>query len=151
MTERERFLAAFEGKATDRPPASDVASEILGREAYMGSVMLHYQEAAAAVKGPEAYREFRERMERDVVDLVRTLGFGAVAGPWTMGPPTRQVGEYGTGTQRGMGRVRAGEGCGEEAYGESISPGKVDIGVQATRFCPRPRWRTCWPCTKLPG
>jgi len=100
MTERERFLAAFEGKATDRPPAyeqafaSDVASEILGREAHTGSVMLHYQEAVAAVKGPEAYRDFRKRMERDVVDLARALRLGAVAGPWTIGPPTKQVGEY---------------------------------------------------------
>ena len=100
MTERERFLAAFEGRATDRPPAyeqafaSDVASGILGREAYTGSVMLHYQEAVAAVRGPEAHREFLERMERDVVDLAKALKFGAVAGPWTLGPPTKQVGEY---------------------------------------------------------
>jgi len=100
MTERERFLAAFDGRATDRPPAyeqafaSDVASEILGREAYTGSVMLHYQEAVAAVRGPEAHREFLERMERDVVDLAKALKFGAVAGPWTLGPPTKQVGEY---------------------------------------------------------
>ncbi|MBC7289212.1 MAG: hypothetical protein H5T86_14470, partial [Armatimonadetes bacterium] len=100
MTERELFMAAFEGRATERVPvyeqsfASDVASSILGREAFTGSTLLHYQEAVWAVRGPDAYEEFRRRMVQDIVDLHRTLGFGAIAEPWLCGKPAKQVGEY---------------------------------------------------------
>ncbi|MCX7597460.1 MAG: hypothetical protein N2512_01140 [Armatimonadetes bacterium] len=100
MTNRQLFVAAFGGKATERVPvheqgiASDVASKILGREAFTGARMLHYQEAVWAVRGPEAHREFQERLVQDVVELYRTLRFGAICAPWLMGAPTRQVGEY---------------------------------------------------------
>ena len=100
MTNRERFLAAFEGKATDRPPvyeqavASDVASKILGRPAYVGATMLHYQQAVAWIQGSEAYARFLEQMARDTVELSRILGFGALACPWLSGLPSRQVSEY---------------------------------------------------------
>lgn len=100
MTNRERFLAAFEGRATDRPPvyeqafASDVASELLGRPAYVGATMLHYQQAVAWIRGPNAYAAFLERMARDTVELSRILGFGALACPWLSGLPARQVSEY---------------------------------------------------------
>lgn len=100
MTNRQRFLAAFKGEATDRPPvyeqavASDVASQILGRPAYVGSTMLHYQQAAAWVKGPEPYTQFLDQMAQDTVDLSRILGFGALACPWLSGLPSRQVSEY---------------------------------------------------------
>ena len=100
MTNRQLFVAAFHGGATEGVPvyeqafASDVASKILGREAFTGSTMLHYQEAVWAVRGPGAYEEFYERMVRDVAELHRTLGFGAIAEPWLCGRPVRQVGEY---------------------------------------------------------
>lgn len=100
MTERQLFVGAFAGTATDPVPvyeqafASDVASKILGREAYTGATMLHYQEAVWAVRGPEAYQEFRARVRRDVVDLHRALGFGAISEPWLCGRPTKQVGQY---------------------------------------------------------
>ncbi len=74
--------------------ASDVASAILGREAFTGATMLHYQEAVWALRGPEAHREFIARVEQDVVELHRTLGFGAIAQPWLGSAPTKQVGEY---------------------------------------------------------
>ena len=100
MTERELFVAAFEGRATERVPvyeqsfASTVASQILGREAYTGGTVLHWQEAVAALRGEEAYREFLERVKEDLVELHRTLGFGAISKPWLRGRPAKQVGEF---------------------------------------------------------
>jgi hypothetical protein len=100
VTQRQLFVAAFGGMASEAVPvyeqsfASEVASKILGREAFTGAVMLHYQEAVWAVRGPQAYAEFRERVCRDVVELYRTLGFGALAPPWLGGAPVKQVGEY---------------------------------------------------------
>ncbi len=100
VTNRERFVAAFEGRATDRPPfyeqavASDVASRILGRPAFVGSTMLHYQQAVAWIQGPDAYSRFLDQMAQDTVDTSRALGFGALARPWLTGLPTRQVSEF---------------------------------------------------------
>ncbi len=100
MTNRQLFLAAFGGKATERVPvyeqafASEVASKILGHEAFTGARMLHYQEALWALRGPEAHAEFEQRMIHDVVELHRTLGFGAISAPWLGGAPTRQISEY---------------------------------------------------------
>ncbi len=100
MTDRQSFVSAFYGGATQQVPvyeqafASDAASAILGREAFTGATMLHYQEAVWAVRGPEAHAEFIARVQRDVVDLNLTLGFGAIAQPWLGSAPARQVGEY---------------------------------------------------------
>ena len=59
---KDLFLAAFRGEATECPPAweqafsSDVAGEILGREAYLGAMLLSwvntwfYQELMAAMR-----------------------------------------------------------------------------------------------------
>ncbi len=100
MTERDRFWSAFGSVACDRPPmyeqafASNVGSDILGRRAHTGAVMLHYEEAVAAIKGPEAHEAFLRQVEEDVIDLARTLGWGAVAPPWLRGRPTQQVGEF---------------------------------------------------------
>ncbi len=100
MTNRQLFISAFGGTATHKVPvyeqafASEVASKILGREAFTGAVMLHYQEAVWAMRGPEAYQEFSERVVEDVVELHRTLGFGALSCPWLGGVPTKQVSEY---------------------------------------------------------
>ena len=64
MTGRERILAAFQCGPTDRVPifeqsvASDVASEILGRDAFTGTTYLHYQEAVAWMRGEKAHEEF---------------------------------------------------------------------------------------------
>ncbi len=100
MSNRELFLAAFEGQATRRVPvyeqafASDVASKLLGREAFTGSTLLHYQEAVAATRGRQAYSEFIEQVRTDLVELHRLLGFGAIAPPWLVGPPAKQISEY---------------------------------------------------------
>jgi hypothetical protein len=56
--------------------------------------MLHYQEALWAIRGPEAHAEFIARVEQDLVELHKTLGFGAISQPWLGGVPTKKVGEY---------------------------------------------------------
>ncbi len=99
MAEKDLFMAAFRGEATARPPAweqafsSDVAGEILGREAYLGSMLLHYQEARETVKGPAAREDFLAKMEDDCFDLARALNWSGISYPWLRGEPTRQVDE----------------------------------------------------------
>jgi hypothetical protein len=90
MTHKERIRAAFEHREADRVPlfeqsvASDVASEILGREAYTGTTYLHYQEACAWMRGEQAYREFEAQHEKDVLDLAKALGFDMLHRPWRL-------------------------------------------------------------------
>ena len=80
MTERDRFWSAFGSVACDRPPmyeqafASNVGSDILGRRAHTGAVMLHYEEAVAAIKGPEAHEAFLRQVEEDVIPVRRGAG-----------------------------------------------------------------------------
>ncbi len=100
MTPRQAFVAAFCGGATDTIPvyeqafASDVASKILGREAFTGGAILRYQEALWGSRGEAAWQEFHERMRRDIVELHETLGFGAIRQPWLYGKPTKRIDEY---------------------------------------------------------
>jgi hypothetical protein len=90
-------MKAFTGEATERPPAweqafcSDVASEILGRPAATGSVILHYQEAVAAMNGEAAHQEFLQQIEDDQFALARTLGWSAISYPWLRGKPSKRV------------------------------------------------------------
>jgi len=88
MTSKERVWAAFEHRQADRVPAfdqgiaSDVASEILGREAYTGTTLLHYQEACAWMRGDAAHDEFVAQMTLDKVAIARELGFDMLTYPW---------------------------------------------------------------------
>jgi hypothetical protein len=72
---RERVLAAFEHKPTDKVPihnigfSSSIASIILGREAYVGGGIQQWREAKALWEGEEAHREYLERSERDAFDV----------------------------------------------------------------------------------
>ena len=98
---KDRIRAAFEHRELDRIPvseqsvASDVASEILGREAFTGTTYLHYQEAAAWMAGEQAHCEFEERLDEDIVALARELGFDMLHQPWRVtGRPTGQLDEY---------------------------------------------------------
>ncbi|NPV10104.1 MAG: hypothetical protein HPY83_19350 [Anaerolineae bacterium] len=100
MAHKERFMAAFRGEATEHPPAweqafsSDVAGEILGREAYVGSMLLQYQEARESVKGESAREDFLAKMEDDCFDLARALGWSGISYPWLRGTPSRQIDEF---------------------------------------------------------
>jgi len=90
VTGRERIRAAFAHRESDRVPvfeqsvASDVASEILSREAFTGTTYLHYQEAVAWMQGEQAHQEFEERLQRDVIDLSLALGFDMLHPPWRL-------------------------------------------------------------------
>lgn len=100
MANKELFLKAFTGEATQWPPAweqafaSDVASQILGRPAYTGAVILHYQEAVAATNGEAAYQEFLDQVDEDQFALARALGWSAIRYPWLRGKPSRRLDEY---------------------------------------------------------
>ena len=75
MTPRERILAAFQHKPTDKVPihnigfSSRIASIILGREAYVGGGIQQWREAKSMWEGEEAHRKYLERSEKDAFDL----------------------------------------------------------------------------------
>jgi uroporphyrinogen decarboxylase len=100
MSPKDRVRAAFAHREPDRVPiyeqtvGSDVASHILGREAFTGTTYLHYQEACAWVEGQAAHEEFVERAYRDVADLTLALGFDMIAPPALLGTrPTQRIDE----------------------------------------------------------
>lgn len=75
MTAKERVLAAFERKPTDRIPvhhisfSAGVASALLGREAFVGGGSQQWREAVAHWQGADAHAEFVERSFRDAIDI----------------------------------------------------------------------------------
>jgi len=75
MTSKDRVCAAFEHGAPDKVPihhigfCSEVASALLGREAYVGGGIQQWREARALWDGPDAHAEFVERSYRDAADL----------------------------------------------------------------------------------
>ena len=101
MTPRERVLAAFEKRPTDRIPvhhigfSSQVASAILGREAYVGGGIQQWREAEALWRGEDAHREFLERSFRDAIDLALTLDEDVVRASYWRHPlkPTQRIDE----------------------------------------------------------
>ena len=101
MTGKQRIQAAFAHQPTDRLPcfeqsiASDVASAILGREAFTGTTLLHYQEAAAWMRGDEAHTEFETRLYDDLIAITRTLELDMIHVPWRRPQrPARQLDAY---------------------------------------------------------
>jgi len=84
MNPVERIHAACEHKPYDRVPtyhasfSSRAASIVLGREAYVGSGIQQWREAAALWNGEDAHREFRERTRRDTIDLGNVLDLDMV-------------------------------------------------------------------------
>lgn len=101
MTGRERILAAFSHVEPDRVPcfeqsiASDVASAILGRRAYCGTTLLHYEEAVAWMQGDEAHAAFEEQLYQDVAAITEALELDMIHVPWRRNVrPTRQLDEY---------------------------------------------------------
>jgi hypothetical protein len=96
MVPKERVAAVFQHKPTDKVPiyqagfSSQVASYVLGREAYVGGGIQQYREAAALWEGEAAHRAFAERSFDDAcelceeldLDLVRTLYWRKPERPW---------------------------------------------------------------------
>jgi hypothetical protein len=98
ITSKERFLNAFKHIEGDRIPlfeqsiASSVASKILGRTAYTGSVSLHKEEADAFLLGESYHNEFVEKMRQDVIDIAYKLELDAIRPPWRLiEKPTKKL------------------------------------------------------------
>ena len=102
MLSRERVLAAFEHKPTDKAPihnigfSSHIASIILGREAYVGGGIQQWREARAMWEGEEAHKEYLERSERDAFDISVELGHDILRLEyWRMTrKPAQRIDEY---------------------------------------------------------
>jgi hypothetical protein len=102
MLPRERVAAAFEHLPTDRIPiyqagfSSQVASYVLGREAYVGGGIQQYREACALWDGPQAHTEFIERSFDDACELCEKLDLDLVRTVyWRRNiMPTRRVDEH---------------------------------------------------------
>lgn len=102
MTSRERVLATFERKPTDMIPLHNIgftsraASVVLGREAYVGGAVQQWREMSALWDGTDAHKEFKERSEKDAVDvalafdhdLLRLSYWG-----WSV-KPTKKIDKY---------------------------------------------------------
>lgn len=80
MSPRERILAAFEGRPTDRVPvfhagwSSDAASRVLGiPDAHVGGGIQRYREAVALWQGPDAHKAYLERCFQDATALTAAL------------------------------------------------------------------------------
>jgi len=99
MTPKERVSAAFEKRKPDKVPvhhigfSSDVASALLGREAYVGGGSQQWREAKALYEGEEAHREFLERSFRDAIDVALLCDHDVVrSGYWRYNvKPTKRI------------------------------------------------------------
>lgn len=102
MLPKERIRAAFDGQPTDRAPihhigfSSQVASMVLGREAYVGGGIQQWREACALWQGTDAHNEFLLRSRRDAFDLAIALGHDLIRMAYWRMPtrPIRRLDEY---------------------------------------------------------
>ena len=102
MLPKDRVLAAFEHRPSDKVPiyqaglSSHVASEILGREAFVGGGMQQWRESRALWEGPDAHQEFIERARQDPIDLAEKLELDLVRPVYWRMPekPTKRIDEY---------------------------------------------------------
>jgi len=101
MTSRERVLAAFQGNPTDKVPvhhvgfSSQIASIVLGREAWVGGGIQQWRESKALLQGDEAHREFLERSVQDAFDLCVATGQDVFRWEyWGGSKPIAQKDEY---------------------------------------------------------
>jgi hypothetical protein len=84
MLPRERVLAAFEHRPSDRVPiyqaglSSRIASAVLGREACVGGGIQQWRESRALWNGPAAHQEFIERSRQDAIELSARLDLDLV-------------------------------------------------------------------------
>ncbi len=102
MSSRDRVLAAFHQQPTDRIPvyhvgfSSEVASGLLGREAYVGGGIQQWREAVAWWHGDDAHEEFINRSLQDAIDIALRCDHDIIrATYWRYRPrPTRRIDEY---------------------------------------------------------
>lgn len=102
MTSKERVACAFDNKPYDKVPiyqagfSSNVASQILGRKAYVGGGHAQYLEACAVWEGEDAHQEYLTRCWDDAVELSRALKLDVVRTSYWRMPekPTRRIDEF---------------------------------------------------------
>ena len=102
MISRERVDAAFLHQGVDRVPiyqagfSSAVASQVLGREAWVGGGIQQYREALSLWRGPSAHAEYLERSFADAAELCVRLELDLVRTAYWRKPerPTEQVDAY---------------------------------------------------------
>ena len=102
MTSKERVFAAFEKRDTDRVPvchiscSAEVASGLLGREAYVGFGIQQWREATALWNGPDAHAEFVERTYQDTLEINRLFAndMYRMIFPRCSTKPTRRIDEH---------------------------------------------------------
>jgi len=102
MNGKERVMAAFQHQQTDVVPvchigfSSDIASTLLGREAYVGGGSQQWREARALWQGKDAHQEFLERSFRDAIDVALAVDNDLVRPSYWRYPsqPTRKLDEY---------------------------------------------------------
>jgi len=91
MNSLERVQTTLRFEEPDRVPyfeqgvASNVASDILGREAHTGGGRLRRDGVEAAIAGPDAFAAYQDRFLADFCDLVEALDFDVVSLPWAGG------------------------------------------------------------------
>ena len=171
MTHHERCVAAIAGAPVDRAPryvagvACEVASRMLGREAFGGTGSLHYAEACAWMRGEKAHEEFEEKLCQDLVDLYRALDVDVFRMPWRKRErPTRQIdevsflygdpdgahtickyspdsGDFAAVASSGTGQVDVEEYARQVARGEEAADGggleAVELDAEHLRICER--------------
>lgn len=102
MTPKQRVMAAFEKRPTDRVPiyqagfSSRAGSYVIGREAYVGGGMQQWRESNALWAGPDAHAEFLDRSKQDAYDIARTLDLDLIRPSyWRMAEkPTKRIDEH---------------------------------------------------------
>jgi hypothetical protein len=102
MLPKERVAAAFEHRQSDKVPiyqggfSSRVASQILGREAFVGGGIQQFREVKALWDGAEAHQEYLQRSQRDAFDLSKALDLDLVrVGYWRQyEEPSARIDEY---------------------------------------------------------
>ena len=102
MNSKDRIAAAFRHEPTDRNPichigfSSDIASALLGREAYVGGGSQQWREAVALWNGQDAHDEFLERSFRDAIDIALLVDNDIVRPRYWRYPavPTKRLDEY---------------------------------------------------------
>jgi len=102
MNAKKRVMAAFQHQPTDKVPvyhlgfSSEVASALLGREAFVGGGIQQWREAVSWWQSEDAHREFVERSFQDAIDIALFCDHDIVRPTyWRYKPrPTRRVDEY---------------------------------------------------------
>jgi len=102
MTSSERINAAFAFEKADRIPvyhlglSSEIASKILGHEAYIGGGIQRWREATALWAGQEAHEEFLERSMNDAFEISDAMEMDIVRAEYWRLPekPFKKIDDY---------------------------------------------------------